>query len=194
MKVKTPVTGHRFTASHDYKSLCVTVPLGLAALTMGGLTIYQGYVFRHAWLLGHRSSQRFIATALTAGLLTSCVLIAAAWLASSKRNSAPSESGPVEHFVLLTALYIPFIWVFNAGRWGWVLMYPVLPGFVAGIFAKPLDNKLLLLTACCLDTALIFLSLRIIRDRIRYGFAFSIMFALIISVLTSYACYCLTRV
>lgn len=194
MKVETPIKRLSFAASHDYKSLCVTVLFGLAALAMGGLTIYQGYTLRHAWLLGHRSSQLFIATTLAAGLLTSCVLIAAAWLACSKHNSAPSESGTVKYFVLLTALYIPFSWVFTASRWGWVLMYPVLPGFVAGIFTKPLDNKLLLLTACCLDTTLIFLSLCIIRDRSRHGILISTMIALALSALTSYACYCLTRV
>jgi hypothetical protein len=184
----------RVANSLDLKSISVICLFGLASLIMGVRTIYQGfYTFRHGLTGGSRGSQHFIAATLTAGLLTCCLFAAAAWLAYSCRHSLYGKSRLLANAVLLTALYVPFFWTFTADRWEWMLMSPVLPGFVAGIFTKQADSRVLLLTACSIDTALIFFSLTIIRNRHWYGFAISTAIALTVSAFTSYAAYCAMR-
>jgi hypothetical protein len=53
----------------------------------------------------------------------------------------------IPYFVTLACLYSPFAWVvwdypWDGYRWGWVKLWPVLPGLVAGMFAHPDDSAM----------------------------------------------------
>jgi hypothetical protein len=48
----------------------------------------------------------------------------------------------VSYFVTLACLYLPFAWVvwdypWDSYRWGWIKLWPVLPGIIAGMFVHP---------------------------------------------------------
>jgi hypothetical protein len=53
-----------------------------------------------------------------------------------------SRHWAVSYFVTLACLYLPFAWVvrdypWDSYRWGWIKLWPVLPGIVAGMFVHP---------------------------------------------------------
>jgi hypothetical protein len=57
----------------------------------------------------------------------------------------------VAYFVSVSCLYLPFAWVlwdypWDSYRWGWVKLWPVLPGIAAGMFVHPHDSLMTLVS------------------------------------------------
>jgi hypothetical protein len=53
-----------------------------------------------------------------------------------------SRRWAVSYFVTLACLYLPFAWVvwdypWDSYRWGWIKLWPVLPGIIAGMLVHP---------------------------------------------------------
>jgi hypothetical protein len=169
------------------KLLWIVGILMLAALILGTKTVARAIsIAQSTWLYSDVGHAIVVAVTLVPAMLTCCLFLTAAWLLFSGRNPISRKPNVLASTVLFTAVYGPFCWAIVTSWW---ILMPVLPGFVAGVFTKPMDNKVLFVIACGLDTALILVSLLVVCGRLRRGLLLSIATALAISSLTSYAFY-----
>jgi len=192
MSASSPsLTSGSDTRPFSRTSLWLVCILVLAALIMGTQTVTRAYsVAQTKWLFSDARHTVVVAATLGSALLTCCLFLTAAWLLFSSRHPISDKSHLLANIVIFAAVYGPFCWAIASS---WRFLFPVLPGFVAGVFTKPMDNNIIFVTVSCLDTALIFLSLVVIRGRLRRGMLFSTVTALTISSLSSYASYCFMR-
>jgi len=87
-----------------------------------------------------------------ASLATLVLLVAASGVAlrtlvCQRVVSAPARRRPTAYLLTLAFLYVPFGWVLWEWCWDrrqvfWLQLWPVLPGFVAGLFAHPDDTAM----------------------------------------------------
>jgi hypothetical protein len=57
----------------------------------------------------------------------------------------------VPYLTTIACLYLPFAWVlgnypWDTYRWHWIMLWPVLPGLVAGMFVHPNDHAMMQLS------------------------------------------------
>lgn len=192
MSASSPSQPSRPVVSFPSRSVPLLVfTLCIAALFMGA----------HALLLGHRivfgylgkliledaAFAAVIATTLIPAIVSCCLFLFAARLLSSDRSAVPQRLPIPVAIVILAVLYTPFYWVVGSG---WLIPSPLFPGFVAGVFTKPLDSKVFFMIAAGIDTILIVVSLAIVCIRMHQGAPLAMMIAFVISVSTSYASFC----
>jgi hypothetical protein len=171
-------------------SLLVLI-LCLAALFMGAHAIHLVYriVFRGLGriMLEKSTLAAMIATTLLPAFASCCLFLFAVRVLLADRTPIRHKLPLPLAAILLALLYAPFYWIVGSG---WVVLSPVFPGFVGGVFTKPMDSKALFAIASGIDTILIIVSLAIICDRAPRGSILATVFALVISASTSYASYC----
>ncbi len=178
-----PTSAKRFTLAST---------LVFAALIMGGL----GVVHSLSLLGNNGVFQRperiaFVAAALLPAFLAGALFLVAARLLHSPTHQKPIV-GPrrFSTAAIVFALYAPFYWAIGSS---WLHLLPVLPGFTAGMFTKPLDNRLAFVAASLTCTVWLLVSLCIIRNRIRHGRLIAPVIALVASGLASYSAYACMR-
>jgi hypothetical protein len=144
------------------------------ALILGGLGVARSLsMFGNNWVFQRPERFAVVAAALAPAFIASALFLVAARLLYS-----PAQ--------IVLALYVPFYWAVGSSS---LHLLPVLPGFTAGLFTKPLDNSLAFVAASCTCTVLLLVSLCTIRDRMRHGRFIAPVIALVTSVLASYAAY-----
>jgi hypothetical protein len=173
------------------KSWWIIGILVLAALIIGTETLAWAFsISQSTWLYSDARHAIVVAVTLVPAILTCCLFLTAAWILFSGRNLISGKPKIFSSTLLFAAVYGPFCWTIVTSWW---FLMPVLPGFVAGVFTKPMDNKVLFVIASGLDTALILVSLLVVCGRLQRGLFLSIVTALAISSLTSYAFYSYMR-
>jgi hypothetical protein len=163
-----------------------------AALIMGGLGVAHTFsMLGNNWVFQRSGRIAVFAAAFFSAFISSTLFLVAARLLYSTTQQKPiAGSQRFSTAAIVLALYAPFYWAFNSS---WLHLLPVLPGFTAGMFTKPLDSRLAFFAASGTCTVLLLVSLCIIRNRVRYGRFNAPVIALCASVIASYAAYSFMR-
>jgi hypothetical protein len=159
---------------------------------MGGLGVAHSLsMLGNNWVFQRPERIAVVAAALVPAFLAGTLFLVAARLLYSPTQHKPiAGSRRFSTVAIVLALYAPFYWAIGSS---WLHLLPVLPGFTAGLFTKPLDNRLAFVAASCTCTVLLLVSLCTIRDRMRHGRFTAPVIALVASVLASYAAYAFMR-
>lgn len=191
MSPSSTTQGAPWNAPANATRVSIALTFVFAALIMGGLGVVRLFsVFGNGWVFQKTERIAVIASVLTPAFLVCALFLVVAWSLYSQPKKAITGSRRLSTLAILAALYGPFYWALNSLWWH---LLPILPGFTAGVFTKPLDNRLVFVVASCTLTVLLLISLRTIRDRIWHGQLAAPLIGLVISLLTSYAAYSFMR-
>ncbi len=97
------------------------------------------------------------------------------------------------------ALYAPFAWLIqldftsNSYHYQWLRIWPILPGFLAGVPLKRVYDDAGLFVGSGIATAILLILLTIIGTRFRYGLLLATAVALVVSIPTSLLAYWVFR-
>lgn len=184
------VPGPRSDPTTSAKRFLLASVLVVSALIMGAIGGHRSFAALHNnWIAQAPERIAIAASALIPAFMTCGLLVIAARLLYSPTQKTMTGSR-YSKTAILVALYGPFYWAITSSWW---LTFPVLPGFTAGLFTKPLDNQLAFMAASCICTVLIVVSLCTLHDRLRYGRFAAPVLALVMSSLTSMAAYAFMR-
>lgn len=174
------------------KRFTLTSIFVLAALTMGGFGVAHSFsMLGNSWVFQRSERIAIVTAALVPAFLASALFLVAARLLHSPTQQKPIAG--LRRFstaAIVFALYAPFYWAIGSS---WLKLFPILPGFTAGMFTKPLDNRLAFVAASLTCTVLLVVSLCIIRNRMRHGRLIAPVMAFVVSILASYAAYAFMR-
>jgi len=166
---------------------CLATILCVAAIVMGATGVSRSIrMVGNSWVSQDVQRQLVVAAVLLPAFIACGVFSVSAWLICCGRRPSPGRTSLWSNLAVLLALYVPFFWAVSTT---WQLQVPVLPGFTAGVFTRPLDSESAFIAASGTCTILLLYSLFTIRDRLCHGFSLAVGTALVISLASSYAAY-----
>ena len=160
MNASSTAPGAPWNAPANATRVSVSLIFVFAALIMGGLGVVRLFsLFGNSWVFQKTERVAVISSVLTPAFLVCALFLVAAWCLYSQPEKAITGSHRLSTLAILAALYGPFYWALDSLWWH---LLPILPGFTAGVFTKPLDNRLVFVVASCTLTVLLLIGALIV--------------------------------